>query len=79
MFLSTSRRSREPASAVSMKGKSSNTRKSRTRAKRQQKTSRPALILAGHSPTNHCGFDAFVSIEALPGAIARARHRNGLT
>ena len=31
---------REPASAVSMKGKSSNTRKSRTRAKRQQKTSR---------------------------------------
>ena len=40
MFSFTSRRSREPTSAVSMKGKSSNTRKSRTRAKRQQKTSR---------------------------------------
>ena len=36
--LSTSRQSNEPASAVSTRDRSSNTRKSRTEAKRQPKT-----------------------------------------
>ena len=38
MCLSTSRQSNEPASAVSTRDRSSNTRKSRTEAKRQLKT-----------------------------------------
>ena len=49
--LSTSRRSKGPASAVSMKGKSSSTRKSRTRAKRRQKTSRFSADF-GWAPAN---------------------------
>jgi hypothetical protein len=40
MCLSTSLRSKEPASAVSMRGRSSNTRKSRTGAKLRLRTSR---------------------------------------
>ena len=38
-----------------------------------------ALILAGHAPTKHRGFDAFVRIEVLPSAIPpSAQERNNI-
>src|ERR1700733_3954445 len=77
MFSSTSRRSSEPASAASMRGKSSNTKKLPTRAKRRRKTSRFSADLARHPPADDRGLDAAVSVEALPSAVAPlAQERN---
>ena len=58
-------RSKEPASAVSMRGRSSNTRKSRTGAKLRLRTSRFALISFWFPPADHRDF-------RMPTALALA-------
>jgi hypothetical protein len=70
MYLSTSLRSKEPASAVSMRGRSSNTRKSRTGAKLRLRTPQAsALISFWFPPADHRGFDTSACFRVSPGAL----------
>ena len=61
-----------------MKGKSSNTKSGERRQNVSRKPQDSALIFSRAPANQHRGFDAFVSIEALPGAIAASAERNNI-